>query len=108
MGAVSGALARWESRFCVSVSQHPPVFHGRNVILTPHPLKVGSNFESPGLTDISGGGTQLRDKEPDRPIQALKRKKQTATMKRRALKPKTTKQLSRGSSTRVQIEQSAP
>jgi hypothetical protein len=111
LSALGGTLFRRPRRVCVSVSQHPLAFLGGNYIPTPHPLKLGSNFEVPGLTGISSGGRQLRDKEPNRLMQALKRKKQTATMKRRALKPKTTKQLNRVNrefSARVQIEQSAP
>jgi hypothetical protein len=50
----------------------------------------------------------MRDKEPSKRMQALKpKKKQTATMKRRALKPKTTKQLDRGFLARVQVEHEA-
>ena len=49
----------------------------------------------------------MRDNEPNKRIQALTpNKKQTATMKRRALKPKATKQLNRLA--RVQVEESAP
>jgi hypothetical protein len=47
--SLSGALGA----FCVSVSQHPLAFLGGNYIPTPHPLKLGSNFEVPGLTGIS-------------------------------------------------------
>jgi len=45
---------------------------------------------------FSSGADKLRDEESNRRIQALKPKKQTATMKRRALKPRTTKKADRG------------
>jgi hypothetical protein len=48
----------------------------------------------------------MREKEPSKRIQALKsKKKQTATMKRRALKPKSTKQSIGGLLARIQVEQ---
>ena len=47
----------------------------------------------------------MRDKEPNKRIQALKsKKKPTATMKRRALKPKNTKQSMSSFLARVQVE----
>ena len=66
--------------------------------MTLHPLKLGSDFESLWLTDtsFSSGADKLRDEESNRRIQAVKPKKQTATMKRRALKPRTTKKADRG------------
>ncbi len=49
-------------------------------------------------------GGYMRDKETNKRIQSLKsKKKQTATMKRRALKPKSTKQSAFSAS--VQVEQ---
>jgi uncharacterized protein (UPF0262 family) len=53
----------------------------------------------------------MRDNEPSKRIQALTpNKKQTATMKRRALKPKAAKQLKSRilGHVHVQVEQSAP
>jgi hypothetical protein len=47
----------------------------------------------------------MRDKEPNKRIQAFQsKKKQAATMKRRALKPKNTKQSKCGFLARVQVE----
>jgi hypothetical protein len=62
--------------------------------LTSHSRKLGSGFEGPGRTDnrfeaIANGAGSMRDHEPNKRIQALTpNKKQTATMKRRALKLK--------------------
>ena len=51
----------------------------------------------------------MRDNKPKKRIQALTRNKMpTATMKRRALKAKITKQLNRGFSARIQVEQDRP
>jgi hypothetical protein len=53
------------------------------------------------------GADKLKDEESKRRMQALKPKKQTATMKRRALKPRTAKQVNRGFLARVQVEREA-
>jgi hypothetical protein len=84
--------------------------------LTSHSRKLGSGFEGPGRTDnrfeaIANGAGSMRDNEPSKRIQALTpNKKQTATMKRRALKPKAAKQLKSRilGHVHVQVEQSAP
>jgi hypothetical protein len=82
--------------------------------LTSHSRKLGSGFEGPGRADnrfeaIANGAGSMRDNEPNKRIQALTpNKKQTATMKRRALKPKATKQLKSRIPGHVQVEQSAP
>ena len=100
--------------FSVSVSQHSQCSWTKTTLLTSRSRKLSSVFEEPGLTDnrlkrFTNGAGNMRDNEPNKRIQALTpNKKQTATMKRRALKPKATKQLDRGFLARVQIEQSAP
>ena len=55
---------------------------------------------------LLSGADKLRDQESNRRIQAVKPKKQTATMKRRALKLRTAK-ADRGFLTRVQVKHEA-
>jgi hypothetical protein len=84
------AVTRCE-RFSVSVSQHSLCSSAGTTLLTPHSRTLGSVYRRAD-GDQKGVG-HMADKEPYKRIEALKpKKKQTATMKRRALKPKSTKQ----------------
>src|ERR1700716_2285024 len=71
--------------------------------LGPFPFVRGSRTHR--FVERFSSGGYMRDKEPNKRIQALKsKKKQTATMKRRALKPKNTKQSMSRFLARVQVE----
>ena len=66
------------------------MFRIRNCNLTPHlarsQLKVGKSVADGHI--VFDGADKLSDEDAHRKMQALKRNKRTATMKRRALKPR--------------------
>jgi hypothetical protein len=83
------AIRRWR-RFLFQFSNTHWCFVLEIAILTPHParsqLKVGQSVADGHI--VFDGADKLSDEDAHRKMQALKLKKWTATMKRRALKPR--------------------
>ena len=79
--------------FLFQFSNTPGCFVLEIAILTPHlarsQLKVGKSVADGHI--VFDGDDKLSDEDAHRKMQGLKRKKWTATMKRRALKPNSTK-----------------
>jgi hypothetical protein len=98
------------SAFSVSVLQHPLVFFRGTCNFDSTPTQTRLRLRksvADGHILFRVGADKLRDEESNRRIQALKPKKQTATMKRRALKPRKTKKVDREFLARVQVEHEA-